>query len=209
VILELFQINRSPILDASTMSGEDTAETKPKLEGGDDGILSIKVKDQQGGEVRKDSPPCVLHTCACSSQLQANGAHSTLPHALQVVFKVKKTTKFNKILSAFCQKKAVDQAQVRFIFDGQRVRPEATPEELGMENDDVSTSQGLGLQVSACRVCCMTTSQRHRRGVIMTLCLFWCCRLLTPSWSRLVVVNRKCVLLTIFLHPISKTDKPV
>ncbi len=32
------------------LGGEDTAETKPKIEGGDE-VLSIKVKDQQGGEV--------------------------------------------------------------------------------------------------------------------------------------------------------------
>ncbi len=39
------------------MLGEDTAETKPKIEGGGDEVLSIKVKDQQGGEV------CVSRRC--------------------------------------------------------------------------------------------------------------------------------------------------
>lgn len=34
----------------------------------------------------------------------------------QVVFKVKPTTKFEKILNAFCNKKAVDVAQVRLLL---------------------------------------------------------------------------------------------
>jgi small ubiquitin-related modifier len=87
--------------------GDDYGETKPKVEGGDDNVLSLKVKDQTGGEV---------------------------------VFKVKRTTKFAKIRDAFCQKKSWVADQVRFVYDGQRLDPNATPEELDMENGDVSSA---------------------------------------------------------------------
>ncbi len=83
-------------------------ETKPKVEGGEDaapGVISLKVKDQTGGEV---------------------------------VFRVKATTKFSKIMEAFCQKKSWASNQVRFLFDGQRVNADQTPEDLEMENGDVS-----------------------------------------------------------------------
>ena len=53
-----------------------------------------------------------------------------------MVFKVKKTTKFEKILNAFCQKKAVDISQVRFVFDGTRINPSMTPEDMDMEDGD-------------------------------------------------------------------------
>ena len=79
-------------------------ETKPKVEG-DDNVISLKVKDQSGGEV---------------------------------VFKVKRHTKIGKIQDAFCQKKAWDPAQVRFIFDGARINKDDTPEDLGIESGDVS-----------------------------------------------------------------------
>lgn len=59
-----------------------------------------------------------------------------LPRFSQVVFKVKKTTKFEKILNAFCQKKAVDISQVRFVFDGTRINPSMTPEDMDMEDGD-------------------------------------------------------------------------
>jgi small ubiquitin-related modifier len=83
---------------------DSSGDVKPKLEqGGDDGTLSIKVRDQQQGEI---------------------------------VFKVKRTTKFKRVLDAFCNKKGWQTNQVRFHFDGQRVDEEMTPEELGMESND-------------------------------------------------------------------------
>lgn len=49
---------------------------------------------------------------------------------------MKPTTKFEKILNAFCNKKAVDANQVRFVYDGTRVNPFATPSDLGMDDGD-------------------------------------------------------------------------
>mmetsp|Transcript_35541 Transcript_35541/g.68122 ORF Transcript_35541/g.68122 Transcript_35541/m.68122 type:complete len:96 (-) Transcript_35541:390-677(-) len=54
----------------------------------------------------------------------------------EVHFKVKKTTKFEKIMEAFCKKKGVDKANTRFIFDGQRINGQQTPNDLDMEDDD-------------------------------------------------------------------------
>ncbi|KAK9803882.1 hypothetical protein WJX72_001786 [[Myrmecia] bisecta] len=51
-------------------------------------------------------------------------------------FKAKKTTKFSKLISAFCAKQSISEAEVVFMFDGERLRGEQTPEELDMQNDD-------------------------------------------------------------------------
>jgi small ubiquitin-related modifier len=130
---------------------EDTGETKPKVEAGaEDGIISVRVKDQTGGEV---------------------------------VFKVKKTTKFSRILDAFCQKKAWDATQVRFVFDGQRLNRDATPEELDMESGDVSPQPPppprlrLRLRCPAPGPACPPRAGAHP-------CDFAACRPSTPSWSR-------------------------
>merc|ERR1712060_419661 len=51
-------------------------------------------------------------------------------------FKVKMTTPFTKIFDAYCSKKSMDKGQVRFLFDGQRINPPATPQEMDMEDGD-------------------------------------------------------------------------
>jgi hypothetical protein len=43
---------------------------------------------------------------------------------------------FEKIISAFCQKKSVDPAQVRFVFDGNRINAQSTPDDEGMVEGD-------------------------------------------------------------------------
>jgi small ubiquitin-related modifier len=54
----------------------------------------------------------------------------------EIYFKVKKTTQFRKVFIAFARKVGADVDSVRFLFDGQRIRPEQTPNDLGMEHDD-------------------------------------------------------------------------
>jgi small ubiquitin-related modifier len=53
-----------------------------------------------------------------------------------VYFKVKKTTTFKKIFEAYLQRVGKAPGSVRFMFDGQRVQAESTPDSLGMEDED-------------------------------------------------------------------------
>ena len=52
-------------------------------------------------------------------------------------FKCKMTTPLQKLMAAFCQKQGVAQNTVRFLFDGERIAPTATPKDLDMEDGDV------------------------------------------------------------------------
>lgn len=52
-------------------------------------------------------------------------------------FKVKKTTKLEKVFIAYSQRKGFTASSVRFLFDGARVRPDQRPEELGMDDGDL------------------------------------------------------------------------
>ena len=36
-----------------------------------------------------------------------------------------------QVFNAYCNKKGVDTASVRFLFDGNRAKPDSTPEALG------------------------------------------------------------------------------
>jgi len=54
----------------------------------------------------------------------------------EVYFKVKRTTQFSKVMSAYCKKVGAEQDSVRFLFDGTRIRPDQTPGDLEMEDED-------------------------------------------------------------------------
>ena len=51
-------------------------------------------------------------------------------------FKVKKTTKLSKLMEAWCQRQGLPFKACRFVFDGDRLKGDETPESLGMEDDD-------------------------------------------------------------------------
>ncbi|KAG2447318.1 hypothetical protein HYH02_007648 [Chlamydomonas schloesseri] len=55
----------------------------------------------------------------------------------EVHFKVKMKTRLEKVFNAYCNKKGVDPGSVRFLFDGQRIANESTPEQLDMQDGDV------------------------------------------------------------------------
>ena len=55
----------------------------------------------------------------------------------EVHFRVKTKTKFEKIISAYCQKKGMDSGSLKFLHDGVRIQKHQTPEDLGMEDNEV------------------------------------------------------------------------
>ncbi|KAL7410607.1 hypothetical protein BDY24DRAFT_323931, partial [Mrakia frigida] len=51
-------------------------------------------------------------------------------------FKVKRSTKMSKIVSAYCGRAGRAREVVRFTYDGNRLKDEDTPDSLGMEEND-------------------------------------------------------------------------
>ncbi|KAI8470056.1 MAG: small ubiquitin-like modifier 2 [Monoraphidium minutum] len=54
----------------------------------------------------------------------------------EVQFKVKSTTKFGKIFTAYANKKSLDVRAIKFLFDGNRLQDDMTPAEMEMEDGD-------------------------------------------------------------------------
>lgn len=46
----------------------------------------------------------------------------------EVFFKIKRSTKLEKLMTAFCERQGKTPASVRFLFEGQRVQPADTPD---------------------------------------------------------------------------------
>ena len=55
----------------------------------------------------------------------------------QTIFIMKRSTKMGKVFKAYAQRKGVDVRGLRFMIDGEEINPEATPNDLGLEDDDV------------------------------------------------------------------------
>ncbi|KAH8788486.1 ubiquitin-related domain-containing protein [Diaporthe sp. PMI_573] len=54
----------------------------------------------------------------------------------EVFFKIKKSTKLEKLMGAFCERQGKNVTSVRFLFEGQRVQPNDTPDTLEMQDGD-------------------------------------------------------------------------
>lgn len=57
--------------------------------------------------------------------------------ATQVFFKISKTTTMKKLMDTYCKKLGVMPNSFRFLFNGERLKDDDTPQSLQMENDDI------------------------------------------------------------------------
>jgi len=64
--------------------------------------------------------------------LKVKGQDGNIVH-----FKIKRKTQLKKLMEAYCARQSLQMEQIRFLFDGQRLREQQTPDELDMEDDDV------------------------------------------------------------------------
>jgi len=54
-----------------------------------------------------------------------------------VTFDVRPGVLFSKVFAAYCKRTGTDEKEVRFLFDGQRLRKDQSPESYDMEDEDV------------------------------------------------------------------------
>ncbi|KAH3761044.1 E3 ubiquitin-protein ligase parkin [Pelomyxa schiedti] len=55
----------------------------------------------------------------------------------EVFFKIKKNTQLKKLMDAYCQRQAISPHAIRFLYDGERLQPDRTPAQLGLEDNDI------------------------------------------------------------------------
>lgn len=53
-------------------------------------------------------------------------------NASEVFFKIKRTTQLKKLMDAFCERSGQHPTSVRFLFDGQRVQQDDSPETVSL-----------------------------------------------------------------------------
>ncbi|KAJ1397469.1 Ubiquitin-like domain superfamily [Sesbania bispinosa] len=55
---------------------------------------------------------------------------------LETFCRIKRSTQLRKLMIAYCEQKSVDFNAIVFLFDGRRLRPEQTPDQLEMQDGD-------------------------------------------------------------------------
>lgn len=55
----------------------------------------------------------------------------------EMFFRIRRGTQLKKLIDAYCKKQGISRGSVRFLFDGSPIDESKTPEDLGMEDDDV------------------------------------------------------------------------
>ncbi|CAO0789796.1 unnamed protein product [Mucor circinelloides] len=56
--------------------------------------------------------------------------------ANEVFFKIKRSTQLRKLMDAYCERQGKQPGSVRFLYDGTRVMPGDTPNDLDMDDGD-------------------------------------------------------------------------
>ena len=54
----------------------------------------------------------------------------------ETFFKIKKTTKMNKVFQTYANRKGVQLGSLRFLLDGERIEPDQTPKMLELDDQD-------------------------------------------------------------------------
>lgn len=54
-----------------------------------------------------------------------------------VAFRVKLSTEFNKVMSAYCTRNGIEFGSIKFLFDGNQLRPDQTIRQIGLSEGDV------------------------------------------------------------------------
>ena len=54
----------------------------------------------------------------------------------ETYFKIKKSTKMQKVFDTYAQRKGVQASSLRFLLDGDRIQPDQTPKQLELDDQD-------------------------------------------------------------------------
>lgn len=87
------------------------------------------------------APPAPQLTAAPECKKEEEQTHITLQAVSQsgdsLQFKVRMTTPLQKVIDAYCSRMNVEADSVRFLYDGDRIKGENTPEMMHMEDGDI------------------------------------------------------------------------
>ncbi|GET86177.1 small ubiquitin protein, putative [Leishmania tarentolae] len=89
------------------------------------------------GNNNSEAPAPVKAEVAAAVSAQQISLKVVNADGAEMFFKIKRGTQLKKLIDAYCKKQGISRGSVRFLFDGAPIDEIKTPEDLGMEDDDV------------------------------------------------------------------------
>ncbi|KAJ2877365.1 SUMO protein smt3 [Coemansia asiatica] len=94
------------------------------FDGNKDDVVSSNNNGNQQADVKEKKP-------------ETSTEHINLKVVSAVVmFKIKRSTKLEKLMQAYCSRAGKAYGTVRFLVDGERINGDNTPDGLGLEDGD-------------------------------------------------------------------------
>lgn len=90
-----------------------------------DEISTVTMSDEDGTNSDERAERQQEHLNIKVSDNNNNNNNNT-----EIVFKVKRNTKLEKLMNAFCERQGKSPSSVRFLFEGSRVQPTETPDDV-------------------------------------------------------------------------------
>lgn len=82
----------------------------------------------------------------------------------EIFFKIKRATPLKRLMEAFAKRQGKSLASIRFLYEGQRVNADSTPDELELEDGDVIEAHQE--QVSMAKFLLLINTNIHRSVVV-------------------------------------------
>mmetsp|Transcript_1711 Transcript_1711/g.2319 ORF Transcript_1711/g.2319 Transcript_1711/m.2319 type:complete len:143 (+) Transcript_1711:45-473(+) len=93
--------------------------------------------EQMPGEDRSGQTPTVKREASPTDSTYQLSLKVVNAEGAEVFFKIRRQTQLRKLMDAYCKKQGMARTSVRFLYDGNLIAEDSTPEDLSMEDDDV------------------------------------------------------------------------
>ncbi|KAH8090908.1 ubiquitin-related domain-containing protein [Filobasidium floriforme] len=87
-------------------------------------------------EENNEAPPTAPPAGEVKPEQQSMNIKVTSTDGNEVFFKIKRTTRLNKLKNAYAERVGKNVAAIRFFYDGNRVNDDDTPDSLDLEEGD-------------------------------------------------------------------------
>ncbi|KAF7458195.1 putative ubiquitin-like protein SMT3 precursor [Cryptosporidium felis] len=90
-----------------------------------------------GNESQQIEQKPVIDQGGASDETQYVTVKVRSPDGEQVLYRIKKKTRLQKLMNSYCQRTGQNEQSIRFLFEGERLRPEMTAEDAGLQEGDL------------------------------------------------------------------------
>lgn len=87
----------------------------------------------------------------------------------EIFFKIKRATPLKRLMEAFAKRQGKSIESIRFLYEGQRVNADSTPDEMDLEDGDVIEAHQE--QVSYSSILLLSFTNYCIRSVVVNVCI--------------------------------------